>query len=100
MRNRIKQEEANEGADNLSYQLLEDKYPEEIISGKVVLLARPAVTHNLVFGNIYGIFYQYLKGKRCTPFADGTDLYLTNSEHYIPDMMIVCDLEDVFDRLI
>ena len=78
---------------NLAFQ--EEPW-EELISGKIVAMSpRPAVNHNFVSGNIYYIFRQYLQGKRCTPFADGTDLYLTEDDRYVPDGMIVCDPDKI-----
>lgn len=79
--------------DNAAYQ---EPVWEEIIGGQVVAMSpRPGVNHNFVCGNIYRIFSNYLFGKRCTPFADGTDLYLSDQEQYIPDGMIVCDPEKI-----
>jgi len=78
---------------NLAYQ--EDRR-EELIGGKVVVMSpRPSVNHNRVAFNIAFLFERYLRGKRCTPFADGTDLYLTDEEQYIPDFMVVCDPEKI-----
>ena len=69
---------------------------EELIGGKLVAMSpRPRVAHNHTAGNIFYIFRHYLRGKRCTPFADGTDLYLSGEERYIPDGMIVCDPEKI-----
>ena len=78
---------------NLAYQ----DYPaEELIGGKFVAMSpRPSVNHNHVSFNIARIFADYLKGKRCTPFADGVDLYLTDEDRFIPDMMVVCDPDKV-----
>ena len=73
---------------NLAY---EEEYREEIINGKVVMMASPAVNHNFVVANIFRIFDRYLDGKRCTPFADNTTVFLSEKERYIPDFMIVCD---------
>ena len=65
---------------------------EELIGGKVVQMSpSPTVSHNDIAGNIFNIFKNYLKGKPCRPFGDGTDLYLTEQDRYIPDGMIVCD---------
>jgi len=78
---------------NLAYQ---ENRREELIGGKVVAMSpRPSVNHNFVSSNIYTAFSVYLRGKRCTPFADGTDLYLTEDEHYIPDFMVVCDPDKI-----
>ena len=78
---------------NLAYQ---DCPAEELIGGKFVAMSpRPSVNHNHVSFNIARIFADYLKGKRCTPFADGVDLYLTDEDRFIPDMMVVCDPDKV-----
>ena len=41
----------------------------------------------MVFLNI---FRNYLKGKRCIPFGDGLLVHLTDEDHFIPDVMVVC----------
>ena len=76
---------------NLAYQ--EEPW-EELIDGQVVAMSpRPSVSHNFIAGNIYRIFANYLRGKSCIPFADGTDLYLPDNNRFVPDGMIVCDPE-------
>lgn len=80
-------------SDNLAYRddFLE-KRREEVIDGKPVMMSpRPSVTHNRVASNINFIFERYLRGKKCTPFADGTDLYLDDKNRFVPDFMVVCD---------
>jgi len=80
-------------SDNLAYQ---EERREELINGKVVAMSpRPSVNHNRVAFNIAVLFDNYLKGKRCTPFSDGTDLYLTEDDRFIPDVMIVCDPDKI-----
>lgn len=80
-------------ADNLAYQELPR---EELINGKVVMMSpRPAWNHNTVASNIHTIFNVYLKGKKCVPVADGTDLFLTETDRFIPDFMIVCDPDKI-----
>ena len=74
--------------DNLAYKE-EPRY--EIIGGNVVMMASPTFYHNEVKGNIFNIFYNFLKGKKCRAVSNPTDLYLENGERYIPDMMVVCD---------
>lgn len=78
---------------NLAYQ----DYPaEELIGGKFVAMSpSPAINHNRVIGNIYRIFAHHLNGRRCEPFADGVDVYLTEEDRFIPDMMVVCDPDKV-----
>lgn len=66
----------------------------EIIAGKTVLMSpRPLISHNLVSGNIYRLFANYLQGKTCVPFADGVDVHLNDQNWFVPDAMIVCNPE-------
>jgi len=81
---------------NLAY---EDETWDELIDGKIVMMSpRPTISHNIVAGNIYNIFSNYLKGKRCTPFSDGVDLYLTEKDRFVPDGMIVCEPNKIKSR--
>ena len=78
---------------NLAYKLEED-VEEEIIGGRVVMMASPTMNHHRVSGNIYNLFSNYLRGHPCEPCQDGTSLYLDEGkEEYKPDMMVVCDPE-------
>ena len=78
-------------ADNLAYQ---EEIRDEMLNGRVVLMSpRPAVNHNRVIGNIFFAFMGYLRGKTCEPFADGTDVYLSEKDRVIPDVMIICKKE-------
>ena len=73
---------------NLAYRI----EPEtEIIGGKVVMMASPKLKHLFISGNIYAIFYDYLRGKSCVPIHDGGTVFLEDGEEYRPDMMVVCD---------
>ena len=69
---------------------------DELINGQIVLMSpSPAANHVIVVGNIYAIFHAYLKGKQCTPFMDGLDVYLTEKDRFEPDMMVVCDPQKI-----
>ncbi len=73
--------------ENLAYQ---DPVWKELIDGKVVAM-RSNITHSRIIGNIGCIFSNYLRGKKCTPFAGRIDLYLSEKDRVIPDMMVVCN---------
>ncbi|MBQ9347958.1 MAG: Uma2 family endonuclease [Oscillibacter sp.] len=77
---------------NLAY---EEESREEIINGKAVMMTSPTINHNFVVANIFRIFDRYLDGKRCTPFADNTTVFLSEKERYIPDFMIVRDPDKI-----
>ena len=80
---------------NLAY---EEEFWEELIDGKAVLMSpRPATNHNQTAFNIASIFKNFLKGKPCRVFPDGTDLYLTDKDRFIPDVMVICDRSKIRD---
>lgn len=81
--------------DNITRQPDWDERPDELIGGKLVMMASPSPFHNWVAGNIYAIFHRYLKGKQCSPFGDNTKVFLSKTDHFIPDAMIVCDADKV-----
>ena len=71
----------------------------ELVGGKLVAMSpRPTFNHNRVAENIDFIFRTYLKGKKCTPFGDGYDLFLTDEDHFIPDFMVVCDRDKIKEK--
>ena len=73
---------------NLAYQ---DEQREELIDGEAVMMAPASINHVFVSANIARIFGNYLNGKKCVPIADGALVYLTKNDHFVPDMMVVCD---------
>lgn len=75
---------------NLAYQC-EDYQRSELIDGKVMMMSPAATNHVLISNNISYLFTHYLKGKSCTPIADGVTVYLTEKDHFVPDFMVVCD---------
>ena len=77
---------------NLAYQ---DERREELIDGKVVMMAPASSNHNRIAGNIFSMFHQYLKGRQCEPFGDGENVYLTDKDHFVPDFMVVCDPDKI-----
>ena len=75
--------------DNLAHR---DPVREELINGKIVAMSpSPVWDHMAISGSIYNLFYNYLKGKICTPIQDGFDLHLTEKDIFVPDMMVICD---------
>ena len=74
--------------DNLAYQ---EEPLYEIMDGEVRAMSPAAPRHNRIAGNIFLIFGNYLKKKKCVPFGDGTAVYLDEQHRFIPDFMVVCD---------
>ena len=77
---------------NLAYQF---EPREERIGGRVLMMAPALVNHNRAAFNISQIFGRYLRGKPWEYLPDGTGLWLSEEESYIPDGMVVCDPEKV-----
>lgn len=77
---------------NLAYAEDNDLRREELLNGQVVLMApSPNMNHNFIASNIYDIFKRHLRGKKCRVIYDGSDVYLTEKDVFVPDMMVVCD---------
>lgn len=69
-----------------------DKFWEELHNGESVLLyPRPSVCHNWVASNIAFQFANYLTGAVGYEIGFGTDLYLSEKDRFLPDVMVVCD---------
>lgn len=83
--------------ENLAYQIWEqEEYRSELLNGNIVLMSpRPKTNHNRVARNIGHAFLSCLKGKKCEPFNDGVDVYLTEKDRVIPDAIIVCDPDKI-----
>ena len=71
----------------------------EIINGQVYMMARPSIKHAQIKGNILGVFKSYLKGKKCRPF-DEVDVFFSEDDNFIPDVIIVCDPEIIEENAI
>ena len=64
----------------------------ELIDGKVCMMSpRPRPMHNSVINTLTILFGNYLWDKPCQLYSDGVDVYLDEKNHFIPDLMIVCN---------
>lgn len=78
---------------NLAFQ---EETWDEVINGQVVAMSpRPRFNHNHIASNIYVIFRNHLRGRKCTPIMDGTDLYLTDKDRFVPDFMVICNRDKI-----
>ena len=75
-----------------AYSYSQEDQDYEIINGQVYMMARPSTEHMTVSGNIFNNFKNYLKGKKCRSFYE-TDVFLSEDNNVVPDVMIVCDPE-------
>ena len=62
----------------------------EIINGEEIMMSPANTRHNRIQGNLSAIIWNYLKGKRCKVFFE-TMVNFDENNHYIPDLVIVCD---------
>lgn len=74
----------------------------EYIDGEAYLLAAPRTTHQKVLGEMYMLFYNWFKGKKCMPLLAPFDITLKKSLDNInvvePDLSIICDLEENLNK--
>lgn len=70
----------------------------EYIDGEMYLLASPKTTHQKILFEISNVFYNWFKGKKCTPMIAPYDIKLKRNDNnrnvVQPDLMVICDLEE------
>ncbi len=70
----------------------------EYIDGEIYLLASPKTIHQMILGELYGIFYNWFQSKKCRPMFAPYDITLRRNPENInivqPDLMVICDLEE------
>lgn len=73
---------------------VEDRY--EYIDGEIFLQTSPKSDHQLALGELYGNFFNFFQGKKCTPMVAPYDIIMKRSDDDInvvqPDLMVICDL--------
>lgn len=78
----------------------EERY--EYIDGEIYLLASPKTAHQVALTELFGIFYNWFQGKKCTPLVAPYDITLRRDPEDInivqPDIMVICDLEEKLDE--
>ena len=73
--------------------LLRDDYLKtEKINGITYNMSPPvSFIHGQINGNIYHSLRKQLKNSLCTVSIENLDLYLSEDEYVIPDIMLICD---------
>jgi len=70
----------------------------EYIDGEIYLMASPKTIHQQILGELYGLFYNWFRGKPCKPMLAPYDITLKRHSDNInivqPDLMVICDLEE------
>ncbi len=92
------------GGKKVSYEEFMEIYEKselrmEYINGEIILLSSPSTFHQDISGNLFMIFKNYLKGKKCKVFYSPFDVHFFKKDFKTPDVMqpdllIACDVED------
>ena len=74
----------------------------ELIDGIIYNLASPSFRHQHAVHEIHGAFYNWFKGKSCTPLTSPFDITFLKDENNVsvvqPDIVVICDQENRDDR--
>jgi len=65
----------------------------EYDGGHVYAMAGNRVAHNKIAGNIFGICFTQLKGKRCRPYGSDMKVHIPappRERFYYPDVSVIC----------
>ena len=85
--------------DNLAYDYLtEDDSDYELIGGEKILMAAaaPFVNHITIISRLVATFVNYIDEHNIAAVVmPDADVYLSEKEHYRPDLVVVCDLSMV-----
>ncbi|MDY3997503.1 MAG: Uma2 family endonuclease [Blautia sp.] len=72
--------------------LQEEYFKTEKINGIIYNMSPSGgFRHSQVNGNIYFALMKQLKNSMCTASVENLDLYLSDDEYVIPDIMLICD---------
>jgi prevent-host-death family protein len=77
----------------------ENRY--EFIDGEVYLLASPSFNHQNIVMEMSNVMYNWFKGKKCRPLTAPFDVTLLkegNKNVIQPDIMVICDTENINER--
>lgn len=71
----------------------------EFIDGEIFLLSSPSFAHQIISGNLFVIFSQFLKGKKCKVVHAPFDVHfykpeIKDPDVCQPDLLIACDIEE------
>ncbi|GHU73745.1 hypothetical protein FACS1894188_00060 [Clostridia bacterium] len=76
--------------ENLAYEY-RDERPYEVLNGVIYSMATPTTSHNRISFNIARKFGNFLEGKKCEVYHEGTSVFFPDDEQVIPDVLVVCD---------
>ncbi len=71
----------------------------ELIDGVIYNLASPSYKHQYAVHELQGTFYNWFKGKLCTPLTSPFDVTFLKEENNTcvvqPDILVICDKENI-----
>jgi len=76
----------------------------ELINGEAFAMSGPSTRHQLILRELFGPFYNYLRGKPCQVFVAPYDVRLFYEEDESddtvvqPDIMVICDKNKIGDE--
>lgn len=74
----------------------------ELIDGVIYNLASPSYKHQHVVGELFGTFYNWFKGKKCTALTSPLDVTFVKEQTNIcvvqPDIVIICDKDNLDEK--
>jgi Uma2 family endonuclease len=71
----------------------------EFLNGEIHIMSSPDIDHQSILGNLYMLFKEFFKGKKCKPFFAPFDVHfwkkdIKDPDVLQPDLIVLCDLED------
>ena len=80
------------------YQQFPDDGRREIIGGEIFDMSpAPTTRHQSIAGELFRQMANHLHGESCKPFIAPTDLKLSDEDVVQPDLMVVCDEDQVME---
>lgn len=82
---------------------IDDNNRYEIYDGELILMSSPSAKHQVVLGDLFIQFSNFLKDKKCMPFIAPFDVRLdgkgNKSKNVVqPDLLVVCDRGKIKDN--
>lgn len=103
MSSALEKEEEEKYYTYADYAAWETDQRYEIIDGTAYMMSAPSVAHQTISGELFGQFWNFLKGKPCQVFAAPFDVRLFPREDgsddtvVQPDLLVICDKAKIAD---
>lgn len=71
----------------------------EFLNGEIIIMSLPDIDHQSVLGELYVVFRNYFKEKKCRPFIAPFDVHfrkkdIKDPDVLQPDLIVLCDMEN------